>query len=155
MSKILTPVIVREELEKDGIIFGLEGDNAKDVLLEEWGSNLDFNSSWAKGNESLLVYTQSTADGYDLYVCTETHGNDLYLATSPIIFGNSGGSLYVYSSRRTYELIGVPSMVSAYGWGSVVTHMGWARPISQIRIFLRVNNYGYILGDEPETEEIE
>ena len=78
MSKILTPVIVREELEKDGIIFGLEGDNAKDVLLEEWGSNLDFNSSWAKGNESLLVYTQSTADGYDLYVCTETHGNDVY-----------------------------------------------------------------------------
>ena len=78
MSKILTPDIVREELEKDGIIFGLEGDDAKDALLEEWGSNLDFNSSWAKGNESLLVYTQSTADGYDLYVCTETHGNDVY-----------------------------------------------------------------------------
>ena len=85
----------------------------------------------------------------------DTHGNDLYLATRPIIFGNSGGSLYVYSSRRTYELIGVPSMVSAYGWGSVVTHMGWARPISQIRIFLRDNNYGYILGDEPEIEEVE
>ena len=83
----------------------------------------------------------------------DTHGNDLYLASSPIIFGNSGGSLYVYSSRRVYELIGVPSMVSAYGWGTPVTHMGWARPISQIRIFLRDNKYGYILGDEPEVEE--
>ena len=45
-------------------------------------------------------------------------------------------------------------MVSAYGWGSVVSHMGWGRPISQIRIFLREHNYGYVLGDEPiESEE--
>ena len=85
-------------------------------------------------------------------------GNNLYLASAPIIFGNSGGALYVYSPRREYELIGVPSMVSAYGWGNVVTHMAWSRPISEIRIFLRANSYGEkILGDEPEVveEEIE
>ena len=80
-------------------------------------------------------------------------GNELYLASAPIIFGNSGGSLYVYSPRRTYELIGVPSMVSAYGWGNVVTHMAWSRPIAEIRDFLRENKYGFILGDEPEPEE--
>ena len=80
-------------------------------------------------------------------------GNELYLASAPIIFGNSGGSLYVYSPRRTYELIGVPSMVSAYGWGNVVSHMAWSRPIAEIRIFLRENKYGFIIGDEPEPEE--
>ena len=80
-------------------------------------------------------------------------GNELYLASAPIIFGNSGGSLYVYSPRRTYELIGVPSMVSAYGWGNVVAHMAWSRPIAEIRDFLRENKYGFILGDEPEPEE--
>ena len=80
-------------------------------------------------------------------------GNELYLSSSPIIFGNSGGSLYVYSPRRTYELIGVPSMVSAYGWGNVVSHMAWSRPIAEIRIFLRENKYGFILGDAPEPEE--
>ena len=88
----------------------------------------------------------------------DRHGNNLYLASAPIIFGNSGGALYVYSPRREYELIGVPSMVSAYGWGNVVTHMAWSRPISEIRIFLRANSYGEkILGDEPEVveEEIE
>ena len=59
------------------------------------------------------------------------------------------------SPRGTYELIGVPSMVSAYGWGSVITHMGWWRPISEIRIFLRENDYGYVLGDKPiEQEEV-
>jgi S1-C subfamily serine protease len=82
-------------------------------------------------------------------------GNALYLSTSPIIYGNSGGSLYVYSPRNNYELIGVPSMVSAYGWGSVVSHMAWSRPISEIRIFLRNSSYGFILGDEPREEEVE
>jgi len=82
-------------------------------------------------------------------------GRALYLASAPIIFGNSGGSLYVYSSRDTYELIGVPSMVSAYGWGNVITHMAWSRPISEIRVFLRDNKYGFILGDEPEIAEEE
>ena len=80
-------------------------------------------------------------------------GNALYLSTSPIIYGNSGGSLYVYSPRNHYELIGVPSMVSAYGWGSVVSHMAWSRPISEIRIFLRDSSYGFILGDEPKEEK--
>ena len=83
-------------------------------------------------------------------------GNSLYLSTSPIIYGNSGGSLYVYSPRNHYELIGVPSMVSAYGWGNVVSHMAWSRPVSEIRVFLRNAGYGVkILGDEPEEEEEE
>jgi len=47
-------------------------------------------------------------------------------------------------------------MVSAYGWGNVITHMAWSRPISEIRIFLRDAGYGVkILGDEPEEEEVE
>ena len=83
-------------------------------------------------------------------------GNALYLSSSPIIYGNSGGSLFVFS-RNQYELIGVPSMVSAYGWGSVVSHMAWSRPISEIRLFLRQAGYGtQILGDpieEPEEAE--
>ena len=85
----------------------------------------------------------------------DLEGNALYLASAPIIFGNSGGAGYVLSIRGTYEVIGVPSMVSGYGWGNVVTHMGWWRPISEIRIFLRAAGYGErILGDKPiETTE--
>ena len=83
----------------------------------------------------------------------DQNGNELYLSSSPIIFGNSGGSLFVYSPRNSYEMVGVPSMVSAYGWGSVVSHMAWSRPISEIRIFLRNNKYGFILGDKPEQQE--
>ena len=90
--------------------------------------------------------TQGLLSGF----AKDSYGNDLILGSAPIIFGNSGGSGYVMSPRGTYELIGVPSMVSAYGWGSVVSHMGWWRPISEIRIFLRENQYGFVLGDEIE-----
>ena len=84
----------------------------------------------------------------------DLQGNALYLASAPIIFGNSGGAGYVLSIRGTYEVIGVPSMVSGYGWGNVVTHMGWWRPIAELRIFLRESGYGRILGDKPsETTE--
>ena len=76
-------------------------------------------------------------------------GRSLYLSSAHIIFGNSGGSLWAYSkSRDRYEMIGVPSMVSAFGYGTVVTHIAWSRPISEIRTFLRDNDYGFILGDK-------
>lgn len=80
-------------------------------------------------------------------------GRDLYLATAPLVFGNSGGALFVRSPRDHFELVGVPSSVSAYGWGNIVTHMGWSRPMSEIRIFLRANDFGYVLGDPETTEE--
>ena len=76
-------------------------------------------------------------------------GRSLYLSSAPIIFGNSGGSLWAYSKfRDRYEMIGVPSMISAFGYGTVVTHIAWSRPISEIRTFLRDNDYGFILGDK-------
>ena len=95
--------------------------------------------------------TQGLLSGF----AKDSYGNDLFLASAPIIFGNSGGSGYVLSPRGTYELIGVPSMVSAYGWCSVVSHMGWWRPITEIREFLRANKYGFVLGDPPEEEDAE
>ena len=77
-KKILTPVIVREELEKDGIIFGLQDEDAKKVLLEDWGGTLDTNSDWANGKEDLIIYTETTADGYEVFICTDDHNNNPY-----------------------------------------------------------------------------
>jgi len=86
----------------------------------------------------------------------DKNGRALYLASAPTIFGNSGGALFVYSPRDSFQLIGVPSMLSAFGWGSsVVTHMGWSRPISEIRIFLRANDFGFVLGDPEEPIAVE
>jgi len=124
-----------------------------------WPENVDgpfvFQDSWAVGSglgnppyptEGLLSSTTAKdRDGYSLYQ-----------SSSPIIFGNSGGSLYVYSDLRgNYELIGVPSMVSAVGWGNPVSHMGWSRPIDEIRAMLRENDLGWVIGDAPDEDEDE
>ena len=113
-----------------------------------------FQRAWAVGsglgnppyptNGLLSSTTAKDRDGYSLYQ-----------ASAPIIFGNSGGSLFVYSKLRGhYELIGVPSMVSAVGWGTPVSHMGWSRPIEEIRAFVRENDLGWVIGDPPkETDE--
>ena len=84
----------------------------------------------------------------------DQEGRALYLSSAPIIFGNSGGSLWAYSKKRNrYEMIGVPSMISAYGWGAAVPHVAWSRPVSEIREFLRENKYGFVLGDEDVPKE--
>ena len=84
----------------------------------------------------------------------DKHGRSLYLSSAPIIFGNSGGSLWAYSKKRDrYEMIGVPSMVGAYGWGSIIPHIAWSRPIPEIRAFLRENDFGFILGDEDTAKK--
>ena len=84
-KRILNPTIVREKLEDEaGIIFGLEGDDAKAFCLDKWGGNFDITSNWAEGGEDLIIYTETSADGYDLWICTDDHngprniGEDVY-----------------------------------------------------------------------------
>ena len=84
----------------------------------------------------------------------DSQGRALYLSSAPIIFGNSGGSLWAYSKlRNKYEMIGVPSMISGYGYGSIVSHIVWSRPITEIREFLRENDFGFVLGDKDVPKE--
>ena len=99
---------------------------------EDVGGPYLFQTTWAVGSgmgnppyptEGLL----SGISGKD------AKGRALYLSSAPIIFGNSGGSLWAFSkSRDRHEMIGVPSMISAFGYGSIVTHLAWSRPISEI-----------------------
>ena len=84
----------------------------------------------------------------------DAKGRSLYLSSAPIIFGNSGGSLWAHSkSRDRYEMIGVPSMVGAFGYGNIIPHIAWSRPITEIRAFLRENDYGFVVGDEDVAKE--
>jgi len=92
MSKILTPVIVREELEKDGIIFGLQGEDAMKFLLDKWGGKLDTKSNWAEGHEDLIIYTEASADGYDLWICTDDHNGPR----------NINEDIYYYQDNETF-----------------------------------------------------
>ena len=128
-------------------------DNVAILWPEKADGPFVFQDSWAVGSglgnppyptEGLLSSTTAK----------DREGYSLYQSSAPIIFGNSGGSLYVYSRLRgRYELIGVPSMVSAVGFGQTVSHMAWSRPIDEIRAMLRENDFGWVLGDKSEKDE--
>ena len=77
-KRILNPTIVREKLEDEaGLIFGLEGDDAKEWCLAKWDAKLDTTSSWAEGHEDLIIYSETTADDYEVWVCTDNHRGNL------------------------------------------------------------------------------
>lgn len=73
-------------------------------------------------------------------------GYPYMLASAPIIFGNSGGALFRRSAERErYELVGVPSRVSAAGYGAAVTHMAWSIQTATIYAFLRANGLDFVV----------
>ena len=83
-----------EKLNYDDVVLKLEEDDGimqepdmnwiLEYITSEYGGNLDNTSAWAQGREGLLVYTESTADSYDVYACTHEHngprdfGSDVY-----------------------------------------------------------------------------
>ena len=101
---------------------------------------------WAIG--AGLGYPPSMTSGEMAFAEQVINGYRYQLATAPIIFGNSGGALFSYSDiRKRYEMVGVPSRVSASGF-QAVTHMGWSIPTETVYTFLRDNYHGFIVGDE-------
>jgi hypothetical protein len=76
---------VAEKLDSDdGIMQEPDMNWILEYIASEYGGNLDNTSSWAQGREGLLVYTETTADSYDVYACTSEHdgvkdfGSDIY-----------------------------------------------------------------------------
>ena len=64
---------VVKELDADGIMQEPDMNWILEYITSEYGSNLDNTSSWAQGKERLLIYTETTADSYDVYACTHEH----------------------------------------------------------------------------------
>ena len=74
MSEKLTYDDIVEKLEvEDGIMQEPDMNWILEYIATEYGSNLDNRSAWAQGHEGLLIYTESTADAYDVYACTSDH----------------------------------------------------------------------------------
>ena len=64
---------VVEKLDADGIMEEPDMNWILEYITANYGGNLDNTSSWAQGAEGLLVYTETTADSYDVYACTSDH----------------------------------------------------------------------------------
>jgi|TARA_R100001460_G_scaffold8834_3_gene21711 hypothetical protein len=92
IMEILTDEILVDILKDEGYPQEPDGIWILELIQTEYGGNLDYNSSWAKGNEDLICYTQSTADNYELYICTDNHNNNV----------NWDGDVYYYLDNSEF-----------------------------------------------------
>ncbi len=79
MAELLTDEIIIEKLNEDGFMMEPDAPWILEYIENEYGGKLDYDTSWAKGHEDRLIYYQSTADSYEVYVSTDSHDHrDLY-----------------------------------------------------------------------------
>ncbi len=71
MSKtLLTDEIVKEQLEQDGIMEEPDAPWLLEYINENHGGKLDNTTDWCDDKWKLKIYSESTADSYDIYWCT-------------------------------------------------------------------------------------
>tara|TARA_R100001163_G_C5032308_1_gene172190 strand:- start:77 stop:547 length:471 start_codon:yes stop_codon:yes gene_type:complete len=72
MSKkeLLTDDIIIDALSDDGIMEEPDAPWLFEYITTEYGGELDTTTNWCDKDHMLKIYSESTADGYDIYWCT-------------------------------------------------------------------------------------
>lgn len=92
--------------------------------------------------EPLFSYGQIT----DLEFLIET--KEYTVSSAHIIWGNSGGALYVQFKDKWY-LAGIPTRVTVAGFFQAVPHMGYHITPKRIRTFLRDEELDFLIDKDP------
>ena len=70
MAELLTDDIVTDALVDDGIMEEPDAPWLLEYIDTEYGGKLDNTSDWCDDKHKLKIYSESTADGYDIFWCT-------------------------------------------------------------------------------------
>ena len=70
MAELLTDDIITEALNSDGIMEEPDAPWLLEYINTEYGGELDNTTDWLDNKYGLKIYSESTADGYDIYWCT-------------------------------------------------------------------------------------
>jgi hypothetical protein len=70
MAELLTDEIIIEKLEGDGFMEEPDAPWLLEYIETEYGGKLDTTSDFVDNKWSLKIYSESTADSYDIYWCT-------------------------------------------------------------------------------------
>jgi hypothetical protein len=106
---------------------------------------------WAIG--SGLGRPPFATSGHVAYLDGIKNGRPFLMSTAPIVWGNSGGALFLWSDQRSrYELLGVPSRIEIVGFRTPIFGMAWSIPSLTIYEFLDENCFSFITGNEAIDE---
>ena len=70
MAELLTDDIIINALNEDGIMEEPDANWLLEYIESEYGGKLDKDTTWSDNKHELKIYSESTADGYDIYWCT-------------------------------------------------------------------------------------
>ena len=111
MNKILTDELIEKRLKDHGISMYDGDDNALAKLQEKYGFELTDN--W-NGTPDYSIYTESTADGYEVFVATSGDGRNICINEDVHYYENDLGDA-LYDSMFDYnELIYVDDLDAYY-----------------------------------------
>ena len=68
--ELLTDEIIKQALEADGFMEEPDANWLLEYINTEYGGSLDNTSDWCDDKYKLKIYSESTADSYDIYWCT-------------------------------------------------------------------------------------
>ena len=70
MAELLTEDIINDALSSDGIMEEPDAPWLLEYIESEYGGKIDNTSTWSDRKHQLKIYSESTADGYDIWWCT-------------------------------------------------------------------------------------
>ena len=70
MAELLTDDIITSALVDDGIMEEPDANWLLEYINTEYGGSLDTTTDWCDDKHKLKIYSETTADSYEIYFCT-------------------------------------------------------------------------------------
>ena len=110
-KKLLTEELIEKRLEDKGFKFDVEHDEALEAIQEFY--EFELTDNWSK-NPDYSIYTESTADGYEVWVATHGDGRDVCVSEDVHYYDNELSDKLAEAMTDYNELIYVDDLEADY-----------------------------------------
>ena len=111
IKKLLTEELIEKRLEDKGFKFDVEHDEALEAIQEFY--EFELTDNWSK-NPDYSIYTESTADGYEVWVATHGDGRDVCVSEDVHYYDNELSDKLAEAMTDYNELIYVDDLEADY-----------------------------------------
>lgn len=110
-KKLITEELIDKRLQARGVEFDIDHDEALKVIQKHY--DFELTDNW-NGTPDFSVYTESTADGYEVWVATSGDGRDICIAEDVHYYENDLAEKLAEAMTDYNELIYVDDLDSYY-----------------------------------------
>ena len=111
MNKILTEELIDKRLEDHGVQFDIDHDEALKVIQKHY--DFELTDNW-NGTPDYSIYTETTADGYEVWVATSGDGRNVCINEDVHYYENDLSDKLAEAMTDYNELIYVDDLDSYY-----------------------------------------